>query len=223
MKNKLTRLANDECPSAALPRRVRLVWLVLPAALLTLACQSSPPPRPITETGPLTALSSKARHANAERAIRGISEAVIPKPEGGSFKLADFQGKVVVVDLWATWCPPCVRQMPQLAELSKRYRERGLEIIGLSLNDPRADGEEVTQFMKRTGVSYTIGYADRRISDAFLRGTEDETGAPPIPQLFVLARDGRLVEHLIGDDPARGLTQLEKVITEQLPLSESSP
>src|SRR6185295_12787190 len=94
--------------------------------------------------------------------------------------------------------------------------ERGLEVVGLSLNDPKEQQAEVEQFIKQAGVNYTIAYADRRISDAFMRGTEDETGSPPIPQLFVFSRDGRLVEHFIGEDPERGLTQLEKVINQQL-------
>ena len=206
-------------PPGAPRRGLWRAWLpVMGAALLSLACQSAGPPQPVADA---SRTSSETRRRNTERTIKTASGLSIPKPDGGAFKLSDLHGKVVVVDFWATYCPPCVRQMPGLAELSKRYRDRGLEVVGLTLNE-RSDNSEVEGFLKRFAVDYTIGYADRRLSSAFLNGTEDETGAPPIPQLFVLARDGRLVEHLIGEDPERGLARLEQVINQQLSLAAAS-
>jgi thiol-disulfide isomerase/thioredoxin len=171
--------------------------------LLALACQTAPPPRPVS----------------TEHSIQSVSNQAMLKPDGGTFKLAEARGKVVVVDVWATWCGPCRQQAPKLAELNARYHDRGLEVIGLSLDDPKEHQAEVAQFMRSAGINYTIAYASRRVSDAFLHGTEDETGAPPIPQLFVLSRAGRLVEHFIGEDPARGLAPLEQVINQQLSLT----
>jgi thiol-disulfide isomerase/thioredoxin len=206
-------------------RRVGARWrllIVVAVALLSLACQSAPPPRPASATDAAgSMISTKARRERAERLIQLVSDLAMPKPDGTTFKLADLRGKVVLVDVWATWCGPCIKQMPQLAELNARYRERGLEVVGLSLNNPKEHQAEVEMFVKKTGVNYIIAYADRRISDAFLRGTEDETGAAPIPQLFLLSRDGRLVEHFIGDDPARGLAPLEKAINQQLSIAET--
>jgi thiol-disulfide isomerase/thioredoxin len=128
---------------------------------------------------------------------------------------ADFRGKVVVVDFWATYCPPCVKQMPELAALSKRYRSQGVEVVGLT-SDEKADQAKVTEFIQKAGADYTIGYDNRWLSAAFLKGTEDETGSPPIPQLFVLSREGRVVEHLIGESPQRGIAHIEQVVTRQL-------
>jgi thiol-disulfide isomerase/thioredoxin len=190
-------------------------------ALLSLACEAGPPPRPVTSAS-ASRTSSVMKTRNTERAVQAVSELAIPRPDGGTFKLADLRGKVVVVDFWATWCPPCIRQMPGLAKLGERYRAQGLEIVGLSLNNPSEDAAEVAKFIKQAGVNYTVGYADRRVSSAFLDGTEDETGTAPIPQLFVFTRDGRLVEHLIGEDPERGLQQLEQVVNQQLSLGVAS-
>lgn len=198
-------------------------WQKLPilmtAALLALACQTAPPPRLVSDAN---ASGNKLWRERTDRSIQMIKDWAITKVNGGALKIADLRGKVVVVDVWATWCGPCRKQAPQLAALNARYRERGLEIVGLSLNDPKEHQAEVEQFVKAAGINYTVAYADRRISEAFLRGTEDETGQAPIPQLFVLSRDGHLIEHFVGEDPTRGLTLLEKVVNQQLSGTESS-
>lgn len=179
-----------------------LTAILLIGATFTAACNSAAPPRPIDG---LT-LSERAKIA---------SEVEIKKLDGGTFKLSDFQGKVLVVDFWATYCPPCVRQVPQLAELSRKYRDKGLEVVGLT-SDEKADQKKVLEFLKKAGADYTIGYDDPRLSSAFLRGTENEDGTTPIPQLFVISRDGRVVDHMIGESPQRGIEYLEQVVSQQL-------
>jgi len=176
--------------------------ILMIGAAFTAACNSAAPPRAIDG---LT-LSERAKMA---------SDVEIKKLDGGAFKLSDFQGKVLVVDFWATYCPPCVRQVPKLAELSRKYRDKGLEVVGIT-SDEQADQAKVLEFLKKAGADYTIGYDDPQISSAFLSGTEDRTGAPPIPQLFVISRDGRVVDHFIGEDPQRGINALEQVVSMQL-------
>ena len=75
--------------------------------------------------------------------------------------------------------------------------------------------------IERAGMTYHVGYADQKLSAAFLAGTEDDTGSAPIPQLFILGRDGQLVEHLIGDAP-QNTARLQQVISQQLSLNASS-
>jgi thiol-disulfide isomerase/thioredoxin len=117
------------------------------------------------------------------------------------------------VDFWRTDCAPCVRLVPQLAELSRKYRDQGLEVIGLT-SDERENEQQVVDFLKKRGADYTVGYDNQWLSSAFLKGTEDEIG-PPIPQLFVLSRDGHVVEHMIGEKPQR-VRELEQVVSQQL-------
>src|SRR5262245_40964010 len=91
------------------------------------AGDSAATPRPIDDMS----LSERAKIA---------SNVEITKLDGATFKLSDFQGKVLVVDFWATYCPPCVRQVPQLTELNKKYHDKDLEIVGLT-SDEKNDQE----------------------------------------------------------------------------------
>jgi cytochrome c biogenesis protein CcmG/thiol:disulfide interchange protein DsbE len=179
--------------------------ILLIGAFLAAACDSAAPPQP----------SRPIRDLTPSEITKLFNSAEIKKLDGEAFKLSDFQGKVLVVDFWATYCPPCVRQVPQLAELSRKYRDQGLEVVGLT-SDEKADQTTVVEFLKKAGVDYTIGYAEQPLSSEFLRGTEDNTGNPPIPQLFVFSRDGRIVEHMIGDNPQRGIKFLERVVSQEL-------
>jgi thiol-disulfide isomerase/thioredoxin len=190
--------------------------ILLIGATFMAACSSAAPPRAIDDRADSTArVAQKPPPPSDQQAIESASKVQITKLDGGTFKLSDFQGKVLVVDFWATYCPPCVRQVPRLAELSKKYRDKGLEVVGLT-SDDKANQEEVVKFLKKAGADYTIGYENQWLSAAFLKGTEDETGAPPIPQLFVISRNGRVVGHFIGESPQRGINDLEQVVSSQL-------
>ncbi len=161
----------------------------------------------------MTASAARNPRAN-EEAIKNVLDVPISKLDGSAFKLDEYRGKVLLVDFWATFCGPCVKQMPELVKLNEKYKDRGLALVGLTA-DPKSDQDKVEEFIKKFGVNYQIGYDNTWIASAFLKGTEDETGAPPIPQLFVISRDGRVVEHLIGEQPGR-MQYLEKVVVEQL-------
>src|SRR5262245_32514583 len=187
------------------PKIILILWSI---SVFSFACNTAAPPRPVDGSAASTA---RAR----ERAIALVENVEIEKLDGQTFKLADFRGKLLVVDFWATYCPPCVKQVPQLASLSKQYRDKGLEVIGLT-SDEKSDQSKVIEFLNKAGADYTIGYEDRKLASAFLKGTEDDTGRPPIPQLFVISPEGRVIEHLIGEDPQRGVRYLERVISQNL-------
>lgn len=196
-------------------RRVGSFSILLIASLLTvsalsLGCNNAADPR--LAAGAKDAADKKP--PINQQAIQESLDVPVAKIDGGTLKLAEYSGKVLVVDFWATYCPPCVKQAPQLAALNERYRDRGLAVVGLT-SDPKEDQSKVEEFIKKAGINYTIGYDNSWLSGAFLKGTEDDSGQPPIPQLFVIARDGRVIEHLIGEQPGR-MQYLEKVVTEQL-------
>lgn len=104
-----------------------------------------------------------------------------------------FKGKVVVVDFWATWCPPCIKEIPGYIEMQKKHGADGLVIVGVSL-DSKGPGV-VKAFMEKYGVNYTIVMADGEVDSAF-------GGIEAIPTTFVIGRDGRIAFTKIGYQPS---------------------
>ncbi|HEY7182759.1 MAG TPA: TlpA disulfide reductase family protein [Blastocatellia bacterium] len=191
--------------------------VLLSVSAFSFACNTAAPPQRIEENA---SSAQAARGAGSipmpdERDVASALNVGIEKLDGSTFKLADFRGKILVVDFWQSNCAPCLRLIPKLANLSKQYRDKGVEVVGLT-SDEKSEQGDVVKVLKKAGAGYTVGYDNRWLSSAFLKGTEDETGAPPIPQVFVLSREGRVIEHLIGESPQRGAEYLERVIVDTL-------
>ena len=108
-------------------------------------------------------------------------------------KMADYAGKVLVLDFWATYCPPCREEIPQLIELQRRYGPEGLSIIGLNVGGPD-DRPKVPGFVRDYRIQYSLGYPDTELVNLYL-GNNDV-----IPQTIVFDRKGRLVKHFVGYD-----------------------
>ncbi|MFN2456100.1 MAG: TlpA family protein disulfide reductase [Pyrinomonadaceae bacterium] len=112
--------------------------------------------------------------------------------DGKAIKLSDYAGKVVVLDMWATWCPPCREEIPHLVSVSKEYAGRGVEVIGLDIDPAQDDAETVRSFAKKFNVNYKLGWAEQDAALTLMRGNGS------IPQTLVISRDGRVVAHFRG-------------------------
>jgi thiol-disulfide isomerase/thioredoxin len=108
-------------------------------------------------------------------------------------KLSDYQGKVVVLDFWATYCPPCRDEAPHLEALQKRYGPQGLLVIGLNVGGPD-DRPLIQGFADGLKLKYTLGYPDPEMTSLYM-GNDDR-----IPQTLIFDRQGRLVQHFVGYD-----------------------
>ena len=104
--------------------------------------------------------------------------------EGKAFDLKDFKGKVVLVDFWATWCGPCVEEIPNIMDAYKKYRSKGFEVIGVSLD---RDDDDIVKFVKERKVPW----ASINISDS--EKLADKYGVNSIPYPILVGRDGRIV------------------------------
>lgn len=112
--------------------------------------------------------------------------------DGAKFRLSDYKDKVVVLDLWATWCGPCRLEIPHLVDLQKEYGGKGVEIIGLTTEDPDEDEDKVRDFAREFKINYKLGWSPREVSLALMNGNQS------IPQTFVIAPGGRIVTKFRG-------------------------
>lgn len=133
-----------------------------------------------------------------------------PARGAAPIKLADYSGKVLLVNLWATWCGPCRMETPELVKLHKEFQSRGVEMIGLSTEDPDASAQSVIQFVREYGVDYQIGWATREVAQTLMQGRTS------IPQSFIIARDGRILRRFIGFNPESTPPQLKQALEQAL-------
>ncbi len=112
-------------------------------------------------------------------------------------KLSDLKGKVVILDFWATWCPPCRKGIPDFVELKEEYKDKGLEIVGISLDAMTRGGataNDVIPFITEYKINYPIVKGDEKIVYSF-------GGIKSIPTTFVLDRGGKVVAKFQGYVP----------------------
>jgi thiol-disulfide isomerase/thioredoxin len=121
--------------------------------------------------------------------LRKAPEWMLKDVDGREVKAGDFKGKVVVVDFWATWCPPCRKEIPEYVALQEKYRSRGLVILGLSLDE--APPAEVKAFGEQFKVNYPLVMADADTAEAF-------GGIEGLPTAFVIDRDGNIRHVKLG-------------------------
>ena len=110
--------------------------------------------------------------------------------EGERVSLAELRGEVVLLNVWATWCFPCIREMPSLEALHRELASEGLRVVGVSV-DAAGDVGDIRAFVEEHGLSMTILHdPEQRVARAFAtRG---------VPETFLIGRDGTLLKHWIG-------------------------
>jgi len=109
--------------------------------------------------------------------------------EGKTIHSSDFKGKVVVLDFWATWCPPCRAEIPGFIELQKKYQAQGVAVVGISVD--QAGSDTVKAFAEKLGINYPVVLTDAKIDAAY-------GGIDGLPTTFIIDRSGRIVKRHLG-------------------------
>jgi thiol-disulfide isomerase/thioredoxin len=141
----------------------------------------------------------------------------MPDLEGRPVASTNFAGQVVLLNFWATWCPPCLAEIPDLKAFQAAHAQEGFTVIGAAVNDEGA--AVVKPFVQRNQLNYPVLLAGPDVQMLFGSMPLDPTRPTgfPLPTTFVIGRDGRLVAHYLG---ALSRAELDKVI---LPLLARRP
>lgn len=143
-----------------------------------------------------------------------IRDTKVKTLDGNSLKLSDYSNKVLVVNIWATWCGPCRQEMPDLVKLSKEYKSRGLVVLGLATTyNERNDPEHVKEFVKSQKIDYRILWDDGTLAGPLVQSV---SGRGVIPQSFVISRDGKVVKHFQGFNAMSTPTLMRQAVEEAL-------
>jgi thiol-disulfide isomerase/thioredoxin len=134
-----------------------------------------------------------------------LANAEMKSIDGSVLKVSDRKGKVLLLNLWATWCGPCRQEMPLLVELQDEHRDKGFEVIGLNVDNEQED--MVRDFAAEMKLNYALVWPDELLTLGLMklaRGNE-------IPQSFIIDRDGRLRNIFKGINP-QSLAKLKQTV-----------
>jgi peroxiredoxin len=109
--------------------------------------------------------------------------------KGKTVKIEDFKGKVVLLNFWATWCPPCLAEIPELIKWQKEYENQGLQIIGITY--PPTNRAKVRSFVRQNKINYPVLFGTKKTKELF-------DSSDTMPLTVVIDRDGNIKERIVG-------------------------
>lgn len=148
-----------------------------------------------TGTGKSNKDSGSATAANPSKLppmSASVMDADIENIAGKTFKLSDYKGKVILLNLWATWCGPCRMEVPELVKLNQEFKGQDIEFVGLNVSPEQDDPESIREFIKEFKIPYTVGQVDEDLQSIFMSTSSS------IPQSFLITRDGKVYKHYAG-------------------------
>ena len=159
-----------------------------------IACGSgnsaSDSPPSLESTGSKTTAREVAQASSVAVEGEPAPDFTLSRVNGGEVTLSELRGKVVILDFWATWCPPCVKGVPEFVELYNKYNSKGLDIVGISLDRGIS---VVKRFMAKYKVSYPVVMAERQVVDFYQPAY--------IPTTYIIDRQGRVATKVVGYNP----------------------
>lgn len=146
-----------------------------------------------------------------------IADVDIELVKGGTMKIKDYRGKVVLLNLWATWCGPCRQEMPHLVKLQEKYGDKGFGVIGLNVGFQDTDEpepiDEIEAFAKKMRLNYELA----RVQPELSKKLQKIAQVSAVPESFLVDREGKLRGVFIGGGPkviAQLKTTVERVMAE---------
>jgi peroxiredoxin len=190
---------------------LRVVSTVIVLSLLALFASCNANDVTTNSNSPSRPVEPKTNTASSLTPVPpNVLEAQLQTVDGSSIKLSNYSGKVLLVNLWATWCGPCRTETPELVRLHKEFQSRGVEMIGLSTENPEASAESVREFVRDFNVDYHIGWATPEVALALMQGRAS------IPQSFIITREGKILMRFVGFSPTTTPPRLRQALEDAL-------
>lgn len=150
--------------------------IILLSCLAIYSCKNQ---SPVSEKGE----SSRTQGASApDFSLKDI--------EGRDVSLSQYRGKVVLLEFWATWCPPCKATIPELIAVQNKYRDRGFVVVGVSVDDDPDLAQKLSKFSKDHGINYSVLPGNEKVEKAYHVGS--------IPVSFLIDKQGKIVNSYTG-------------------------
>lgn len=172
--------------------KIFLFSIILSAGLVLFSCDNQAQTK---ETDSLQTKETKQEEDTRKEKKNTFQKApdfALKNSKGETVRLSSFKDKVIILNFWATWCGPCRQEIPGFVDLYKKYNEKGLEIIGVSVDQNGWDA--VTPFVKNYQINYPIFMFNMQV-------IKDYGGIRGIPTTFIINRDGGIVEKIVGLRP----------------------
>ena len=188
--------------------------------LLAIAATVTVVSRAVTNNAPTSAanvqysLTTPILGPSTRPELRLLPESVrkrkIKTLDNNSFRLEDFAGKIIVINLWASWCGACSREIPEYEEVRKSYVGQDVEFIGLTTDDPRTSSNQVARFLRDISFGFRLGWADRDTARTLMNGKR------ALPQTLVIDTDGRILNQWAGYSPGESGNRLNETIQQAI-------
>jgi thiol-disulfide isomerase/thioredoxin len=141
-----------------------------------------------------------------------IAQADLKTMDGATFKIADKKGKIILINMWATWCGPCLAEMPSFVKMQEKYGPSGFEILGLDTDDESDTlTDDINKVVKEKGINYPIVFSDLGTQAALLNISKFNG----IPQSFLVDADGNLRGVFRGANK-ENVVKIEEMVGEML-------
>src|ERR1700752_2601626 len=177
-------------------KKISRIYRIVLLSLLMAACNSSEPTN--TNTPVISNPPTGTTYPMPPTRTASLANMGWQTHDGKRSIFSEYKGKVLILDLYATWCVPCRDSVPHLIGLQKKFEDQGLAVVGLNVGGP-GDEQEVPAFAKEFGIQYTLAKPDDDLV-SFLMSDSDA-----IPQTFVFDRQGQLVQRFVGFGSETGI------------------